>query len=130
MKTKFACAVATCAALFTAGCMETPDHAAAADQAAAEACVRNAYSNVEMVKIAVEEPEYAAVSKVPDSHRTKPADSPATCGVRVRFTWRDENRTTHDDWVVWVTSDHKMIDWSSNPVGDKWRQYVQSAAKK
>jgi hypothetical protein len=32
--------------------------------------------------------------------------------------------------VVWVTSDHKAIDWSGNPDGDKWRPYVQSFAKK
>jgi hypothetical protein len=49
--------------------------------------------------------------------------------VRVRFTWKDENRTTHDDMVVWVSGDHKAVGWSNNPNGDRWRQFVQSVAK-
>jgi hypothetical protein len=111
--------------LFVAGCGFGPNP----DTAAAEKFVRSSYSNVEIERLETEGPEYATVSKIPDSHRVKPADRPAACGVRVRFTWRDGNRTTHDDWVVWVTSDHQAIDRSGNGSGDNWRQLVRSAAK-
>jgi hypothetical protein len=100
------------------------------DTAAVEKYIRNSHANVELVKIEVEDPEYGTFSKVPDSHRTKPADKPAACGVRVRFHWKDGSRTTHDDRVVWVTSDHQPVDWSGNPEGDNWRKYVRSLAKK
>jgi hypothetical protein len=112
--------------LFLIGCGMGPNP----DAVEAEKYVRSHYSNVEMVQIVAEEPEYAAVSKVPDSHRAKPSDQPPACGVRVRFTWRDEGRTTHDDWLVWVTNDHQPIDWSGNPAGDNWRQYLRSHAAK
>ena len=112
--------------LFAVGCARAPNP----DTGAAEKYVRNNYANVQITDIASEEPEYATVSKVPAGHRTKPSNKPVACGVRVRFTWRDGNRTTHDDWVVWVTSDHHAVDWSGNPDGDKWRQYVRSCAKK
>jgi hypothetical protein len=112
--------------LFAAGCATGPNP----DAVAAEKYVRNGYTNVEMVQLESEEPEYAAFPKIPNSHRPKPADRPAACGVRVRFTWRDEGRTTHDDWLVWVTSDHEAIEWTSNPVGDNWRQYLRSHAAK
>jgi hypothetical protein len=95
------------------------------DTDAAREFVRNLYSNVETVLDVDEEPEYAAIANIP----TRRAGS-AACGVRVKFLWRDGNRTTHDDWVVWVTSDHKAIDWSSNAGGDNWRQYVRSVAEK
>jgi hypothetical protein len=39
--------------------------------------------------------------------RVTPSDRPAACGVPVRY--RDGGRTTSDDWVVRVTSDHKAI---------------------
>jgi hypothetical protein len=112
--------------LFVAGCSSgpTPDAIAAAEY------VRSHYSNVEMVRLETEVPEYAAVAKITDGHRVKPWDSAAACAVRVRFSWRDGNRTTHDDWVVWVTGDHKALDWSSNSNRDNWRRYVRSFAKK
>jgi hypothetical protein len=78
----------------------------------------------------VEEPEYAAIPKISRGRSAKLGDKPAACGVRVRFTWRDEGRTTHEDWIVWVDSDHKAIDWCGNPERDNWRKYVQSLAKK
>ena len=94
------------------------------DAAAATAFVRSMYSNVDTTIVAVEKPEYATILKIPRKGVA------AACGVRVRFEWRDGNRTTHDDWVVWVTSDHKAIDWSGNADGDNWRRYVRSFAKK
>jgi hypothetical protein len=42
----------------------------------------------------------------------------------------DTDKKIQDDWVVWVTSNHKAIDWSGNADGDNWRQYVRSFAKK
>jgi hypothetical protein len=112
--------------LFVAGC----GSGSSLDTAAAEKFVRSSYSNVDMVDLKVEGPEYATVSTIPESHRTKPADKPAACAVRVKFTWRDENRTTHDDWVVWVTGDHQVIDRTGNGDGDNWRQHVRAIAKK
>jgi hypothetical protein len=107
-------------ALCVAGCGTDSSQ----DMAAAQAYIRNMYSNVETTIVAVEEPEYATVSKIPKKGAT------AACGVRVRFKWRDENRTTHDDWIVWVTSDHQAVAWSSIADGNNWRQYVRSCAKK
>jgi hypothetical protein len=42
----------------------------------------------------------------------------------------DTDKKIQDDWVVWVTSNHKAVDWSGNADGDNWRQYVRSFAKK
>ncbi|HVS37620.1 MAG TPA: hypothetical protein VMS17_18805 [Gemmataceae bacterium] len=112
--------------LFAVGCESGPNP----DAVAAEKYVRSCYSNVEIVRIETEAPEYAAVSKIVDGSRTKPLDKPAACAVRVRFTWQEENRTTHDDWVVWVTSEHKAIAWTGNANRDQWRPYVQSCANK
>jgi hypothetical protein len=112
--------------LFLAGCAASTEP----DTDAARAYVRSGYSNVDIV-LDVEEPEYATIPKIPRDHLASSVpDRSAACGVRVRFTWRDGNRTTHDDWVVWVTSDHKAVGWSGNPDRDKWRQYVRSVAKK
>jgi hypothetical protein len=89
------------------------------------------YSNVELDVTLVEDPEYAAIPKIPRDHLAKSApDRSAACGVRVRFTWTAMNRTTHDDWVVWVSSDHKAVGFSGNADGEKWRQTVRSVAKK
>jgi hypothetical protein len=107
--------------LFGIGC----GNASQPDTDAAREFVRTFYSNVETVLDGDPEPEYAAIPSIP----TKRAGS-ASCGVRVKFLWRDGSRTTHDDWVIWVTSDHKAIDWSSNVDGDNWRQYVRSVAEK
>ena len=101
-----------------------------ADTAAVEKYIRNSHANVELLKLEIEEPEYGAFSKVPDSHRTRPWTSLAACGVGVRFQWKDGSRTTRDDRVVWVTSDHQPIDWSGNAEGDNWRKFVRSLAKK
>jgi len=86
--------------------------------------------NMYAENVVVEEPEYAAIPNIPKKGvRSSPPDRPAACGVRVKFLYRDGGRTTHDDWVVWVTSDHKAIDWSGNAEGDNWRPYVRSFAK-
>ena len=114
--------------LFTAGCgTETK-----LDTDAAREFVRRSYSNpaISLEITLDEEPEYANLPKIPRGSNGTLSDKSAACGVRVRFTWRDEGRTTHDDWVVWVTSDHKAIDWVGNPERDNWRKYVRSFAKK
>jgi hypothetical protein len=78
----------------------------------------------------VEDPEYADIPNIPmKGEGTWDPAKPAACGVRVKFHWRDEKRTTHDDWVVWVTSDHKAIGWTDRAGGDNWRAFVQSFAK-
>ena len=112
--------------LFVVGC------GANADTTAAEKYIRSTHANVDVLQIdKLEGPEYVTLSKVPDSHRSKKSnDKPAACGVRVRFTWKDGSRTTHDDRVVWVSSEHQTVDWSGNPEGDNWRNYVRSLAKK
>lgn len=115
--------------LFVVGCgtSSMPDTDAAREH------VRSFYSSpaITLDITLNEEPEYATIPKIPRDHLANSVpDRSAACGVRVRFTWRDGNRTTHDDWVVWVTSDHKAAGWSSNPDGDKWRRYVRSVANK
>ena len=115
--------------LFVVGCgtSSNPDTDAAREH------VRSFYSSpaITLDITLNEEPEYATIPKIPRDHLANSVpDRSAACGVRVRFTWRDGNRTTHDDWVVWVTSDHKAVGWSGNPDGDKWRQYVRSVAEK
>jgi hypothetical protein len=122
-------ALVSLASLFVAGCGTSSEP----DTDAAREYIRNCYSNpaISLDITLDEEPEYAAIPKIPRDQLAKSApDRSAACGVRVRFTWRDENRTTHDDWVVWVASDHKAVGWSSNPKRDKWREYVRSFAKK
>jgi hypothetical protein len=112
--------------LFVVGCGTATNP----DMVAARELVRSLYSSVDPVLV-VDGPEYAAIPKIPKKGAGKsPADRPAACGVRVKFVWQDGGRTTHDDWVVWVTSDHKAIDWSGNADGDNWRQYVRSFAKR
>ena len=103
-----------------------------ADTAAVEKYLRSTHANADVFQIdKLEGPEYVAGVKVPDSHRSKKSDNkPAACGVRVRFTWKDGSRTTHDNQIVWVSSDHEVVDWSGNPEGDNWRNYVRSLAKK
>jgi hypothetical protein len=92
-------------------------------------CVRKLYPAAD--KVHVEGPEYAAIPKLPGGHNARLSkDRPVACGILIRFRWRDGSRTTHDDWVVWVTSDHKAVDWSGNEGGDKWRPNVRSFAKK
>jgi hypothetical protein len=115
--------------LVVAGC----GPASKADSDAAREFVRSFYSSPDItLDLTLDgEPEYAAIPKIPRDHLVSSApDRSAACGVRVRFTYRDGNRTTHDDWIVWVASDHKAVGWSGNPDGDKWRQYVRSLAKK
>ena len=115
--------------LFVVGCGTSSEP----DTDAAREHVRSFYSSpaITLDITLNEEPEYATIPKIPRDHLANSVpDRSAACGVRVWFTWRDGNRTTHDDWVVWVTSDHKAVGWSGNPGGDKWRQYVQSVAKK
>jgi hypothetical protein len=115
--------------LFGIGC----GTASKSDTDAAREFVRSFYSSpaITFDTTLVEGPEYATIPKIPRDHfATSVPDRSAACGVRVRFTYRDGNRTTHDDWVVWVTSDHKAVGWSGNPDGDHWRRYVRSFAKK
>ncbi len=115
--------------LFVAGCGTSSKP----DTNAAREYVRSAYSSpaITLDITLSDEPEYATIPKIPRDHLASSVpDRSAACGVRVRFTWRDRTRTTHDDWVVWVTSDHKPVGWSGNPDGDEWRQFVRSVAKK
>jgi hypothetical protein len=82
----------------------------------------------------IEGPEYADIPKIPRDHLASwAADRSAACGVRIKFTWSQEIgwefRTTQDDWVVWVSKDHKPVGYSANGRGDDWRQLVHSAAK-
>jgi hypothetical protein len=111
--------------LFLTGC----GTASKSDTGAARELVRSFYPAADTVN--VEEPEYANIPKIPKIGGVgSSTDRSAVCGVRVRFRYRDGGRTTRDDWVVWVTSNHKAIDWSGNADGDNWRQYVRSFAKK
>src|SRR5438874_1707148 len=115
--------------LFVSGC----GTAAKPDIEAARTFVRSRYSNpgIALDINGVEGPEYATVPKIPRDHLADGyPDRSAVGAVRVRFTWRDGNSTTHDDCVVWVSSEHKGVGWSSNADGDKWRQFVRSVAKR
>jgi hypothetical protein len=112
--------------LIVAGCSMGPNP----DTVEAEKFVRNRHNNVTIFRLEVEEPEYATFANIPDSRRTKPPEKPAACAVRIRFTWGYDNRRTHDDWLVWMSSDHKMVDYGRNPESDNWRRYVRAAAKK
>jgi hypothetical protein len=115
--------------LFVAGCGKDT----APDTAAARAFVRSKYSasHITLTYDLVEEPEYATIPKIPRDHIAPGfPDRAAACGVRVKFTWKTGNSTTRDDWIVWVSSDHKGVGFSPNPSGDNWRQLVQSAATK
>jgi hypothetical protein len=117
--------------LFVAGCGSGT--AAKLDMAAAREFVQSRYSNpaISLEFNLVEAPEYVTLPKIPRDHIAAGfPDRSAACGVRIRFTWREGNRTTHDDWVVWVNSDHKAVGWSSNAGGDTWREYVRTLAKK
>ncbi len=103
------------------------------DTNAAREFVHSFYSNpaISFDITRCEEPEYATIPKIPRDHLVKSVpDRSAACGVRIAFTWRDRGRTTHDQWLVWVTSDHKAVGFSDNAGADNWRQYVQSVAKK
>jgi hypothetical protein len=110
--------------LFVIGCGTTSKPDTDAAREFLRRC--NAYAE----NVLVEEPEYAVIPNIPKRGvgNSRP-DRPAACGVRVRFSYRDGSRTTRDDWVIWVTSDHKAIDWSGNADGDNWRGYVRSFAK-
>jgi hypothetical protein len=115
--------------LFVTGC----GRSSKPDTDAARAFVRRYYSSshISFEFDLVEGPEYATIPRIPrDLIESGYPDKPADGGVRVRFTWREENRTTHDDVIVWLSSDHKAVGWSRNPRGDRWRQFVQSIAKK
>jgi hypothetical protein len=114
-----------------AGC--GTDSTAKLDTAAALEFVRSFYSNPAItLDITVDdEPEYAAIPKIPRNRLARSVpDRSAACGVQVQFTYRDGNRTTHDAWVVWVSSDHKAVGWSDPPDRKNWRRYVRSLAKK
>jgi hypothetical protein len=113
--------------LFGIGC----EYGTAPDTDAAQAFVLRLHSNVDTIVNVDPEPEYAAIPNIPTRRAASASEEkPAACGVRVKFHWQDGGRTTHDDWVVWVTSDHKAVGWSSNADGDNWRPYVRSFAKK
>ena len=113
--------------VFMVGCGSARE----SDVATARAFVQSMYSSPGIYTDITldEDPEYANIPKIPRDHLASWApDQSAACGVRVRFSYQENNRTTHDDWVVWVNSDHKAVGWSGNPNGDNWRQYVQSLA--
>jgi hypothetical protein len=115
--------------LFVAGCANSSKP----DTDAAREFVRRFYSagHITLQFDLVEEPEYATIQKIPRDHTASAyPDRSADAAVRIRFTWRDGNRTTHDDMVVWVSSEHKAVGWSNNQDGDKWREHVRSCAKK
>jgi hypothetical protein len=115
--------------LFAAGC----GRSSKPDTDAARAFVQSYYSSphISFQFDLVEGPEYATIPRIPRDLITPGfPDKSADGGVRVRFTWKEENRTTHDDVIVWVSSDHKAIGWSRNPNRDDWRQFVRSLAKK
>ena len=115
--------------LFVAGCGSSTE----LDVAVARAYVRKSYSasHITFTYDLVEGPEFANIPKIPRDHIAAGfPDRAAACGVRVKFTWKYDNRTTHDDWIVWVSSDHKAIGFSGNEHGDKWRAFVQSLAQK
>ena len=104
---------------------------AAQDVAAAKQFVAGFYSNpaIDFKVDKVEGPEYAMVQRIPRDHLGKDhPDSSAACAVRVWFTWRDGERTTHDSWIVWVSKDHKGVGFS-DPSRDEWRNLVKSVAK-
>jgi hypothetical protein len=115
----------TLALLFVAGCEPGPNP----DTISAREFVRRQYRNVEISPLEVEEPEYATITKV-EGRKVWLANTPAACGVRVRYSWSDGRRTTHVDWVVWVTRGHQAFNYNDNPSGDKWRQYVRACARK
>jgi hypothetical protein len=110
--------------LLASGCGTSPNP----DADAARGLVRGLHPDAEIDL--VDGPEYTAVPKIPKHGPgdTSP-DRPAAGGVRVRFLYRDGDRTTRDDWMIWVSGDHKAIDWSGNPDGDDWRRYLRSLAK-
>ena len=103
---------------------------AAQDVAAAKQFVEGCYSNpaIDFKVDKVEGPEYAMVQRIPRDHLGKDhPDSSAACAVRVWFTWRDGERTTHDSWIVWVSKDHKGVGFS-DPSREEWRKFVKSVA--
>lgn len=115
--------------LFVAGC----GNSAMYDVPAARAYVRGKYSadHITFTFELVEEPEYATIAKIPrDYIAAGYPDRAAACGVRIKFSWKTENRTTHEDWIVWVSSEHKAVGFSRNEHGDKWREFVQTWVKK
>jgi hypothetical protein len=117
--------------LFTVGCGAAPNPVSTskADTDAARAFVVKLYPTAD--EFVVEEPEYAAIAVIPKiGPGDKSPDRSAACGIRVRFRYREENRTSHYDSLVWVTSEHKAINWTSDTHGDKWREYVRSLGKK
>jgi hypothetical protein len=116
--------------LFVSGCGSGNDPKR--DAAAARDYVRSCFNPAISVEMVLDEPpEYASIPKIPRERLVKTApDRSATCGIRVRVTYRDEGRTSHDDWIVWVGGDHKGVAWSSNNFGDTWREHVQSLAQK
>ena len=113
--------------VFLSGCENT----VMLDTAAARQYIQKSYTNGALDITLDQQPEYAAIPKIPRDHIAKGyLDRAAACGVRAKFTYRDDHGTRHDDWVVWVSNDHKAVGWSGNPGKDNWRQFVQSAAKK
>ena len=103
---------------------------AAQDVAAAKEFVEGCYSNpaIDFKVDKVEGPEYAMVQRIPPDHLGKDhPDSSAACAVRVWFTWRDGERTTHDSWIVWVSKDHKGVGFS-DPSREEWRKFVKAVA--
>lgn len=121
--------VSALVSLLMAGC--GAGNTAKEDTAAARDYLRKTYSNVQLDIHLLEGPEYADVPKIPrDNPNSRYPDQSAACGVRVKFTWHDGGRHNHDDWVIWVSREHKAVGWTSNTRGDQWREWVQSFARK
>jgi hypothetical protein len=113
--------------LFASGCGTSPR----LDTEAAREYVERSYSNGAIDITLDQSPEYAPIARIPRDHIAKGyPDRAAACGVRAKFIYKDDHGTRRDDWVVWVSSDHKAVGWSGNANKDNWRQFVQSAAKK
>ena len=109
--------------LLSAGCGSSTQ----VDVEAARAFILNLYESPEI--IFVEGPEYADIPKIPKrGPGDKRPDRAAGCGVRVKFVIRDGSRISTYDQVIFVSSDHKALDFGAES-GDDWRQYVQSLAK-
>lgn len=111
------------ACLFMIGCGSSGQ-----DRDAVRAFIQNMHKSAEIEL--VEGPEYAEIPKIPKrGPGDKSPDRAAAGGVRIIYVLRDENRTSRYDTVIWVSSDHKALDFGDGG-GENWRDYVRSVAKK
>jgi hypothetical protein len=97
------------------------------DTDAAQKLLHNMNRFAEVTQL--EGPEYVSIPSIPTKNPNT-VNRPIACVVRIRFVAKVDNRTTRDDWLFWIDSQHQAVDWTSNGQGDKWREYVRSLAKK